>query len=306
MTQATIPTTKRITISPLRYPGGKGLLYSRLRTIIRENDLTSSIYVEPYAGGAGAALALLISGQVKTIAINDLDPAIYAFWTAVVNWPTEFTKLLNEVELSVDEWERQRSIYLTAARDDHLNLGFATFYLNRTNRSGILNGGPIGGKDQTGNYKIGARFNRDGLAERIRLISLHSDRITVTNDDGLEVIKRYANDGHAFIYADPPYFEKAGSLYLNAFKTADHDELATCLIEVRLARWILTYDNVPQVSTLYADFRRKLFSLNYSAHRVIKASEVMVFSDGMTIPDDIELAHRELIGGAQGITKGDN
>ena len=306
MTQTAVSATKRVTISPLRYPGGKGLLYSRLRTIIRENDLTSSVYVEPYAGGAGAALALLVSGQVKSIAINDLDPAIYAFWTAVVNRPTEFTKLLREVELSVDEWERQRSTYLTAARDDYLNLGFATFYLNRTNRSGILNGGPIGGKDQTGNYKIDARFNRDGLAERIRLISLHADRITVTNDDGLEVIKRYANDGHAFIYADPPYFEKAGSLYLNAFKSADHDDLATCLIAVRLARWILTYDNVPQVSTLYADLRRKLFSLNYSAHRVIKASEVMVFSDGMTIPDDFESAHQELIGKVQGITKGDN
>lgn len=306
MTQTVTSTTKRVTISPLRYPGGKGLLYSRLRTIIRENDLTSSTYIEPYAGGAGAALALLVSGQVRSIAINDLDPAVFAFWNAVVNRPTEFTKLLNTVELSVDEWERQRSTYLTAERDDYLTLGFATFYLNRTNRSGVLNGGPIGGKDQTGNYKIDARFNRDGLAERIRLIALHADRITVTNDDGLDVIRRYADDDHAFIYADPPYFEKAGSLYLNAFQKADHENLAKCLIDVKRAQWILTYDDVPQVETLYAELRRRLFALNYSAHRVTKANEVMVFSDSMTIPDDFEAAHQDIVDQAQHATAGSN
>lgn len=306
MTQTPVSKKKRVTISPLRYPGGKGLLYSRLRTIIRENDLTSSVYVEPYAGGAGAALALLVSGQVRSIAINDLDPAVYAFWAAVVNQPTDFTKLLNTVELSVDEWEKQRSTYLTAARDDYLRLGFATFYLNRTNRSGVLNGGPIGGKDQTGNYKIDARFNRDGLAERIRLIALHADRITVTNDDGLEVIRRYADNDRAFIYADPPYFEKAGSLYLNAFQKADHEDLAKCLIDVQRARWILTYDNVPQVAALYADLRRRLFSLNYSAHRVTKANEVMVFSDAMTIPDDFESAHQELVNQGHELRRADS
>ncbi|MBD8063747.1 DNA adenine methylase [Actinomycetaceae bacterium Sa1BUA1] len=304
MTQTATSARRRVTISPLRYPGGKGLLYSRLRTIIRENDLTSSVYVEPYAGGAGAALALLVSGQVERIAINDLDPAVFAFWNAVVTQPDEFTTLLNGVELSVDEWERQREVYLTSARDDHLSLGFATFYLNRTNRSGVLNGGPIGGKDQTGNYKIDARFNREGLAERIRLIALHADRIAVTNEDGLRVIERYSDRDDAFIYADPPYFEKAGSLYLNAFQDSDHQALAGCLKGVRRAKWILTYDNVPQVAELYSDLRRRLFALNYSAHRVMKASEIMVFSSDLAIPEEIESAHAGLAQVADAATGG--
>lgn len=294
MTQTATFACKRVIISPLRYPGGKGLLYSRLRTIIRENSLTSSVYVEPYAGGAGAALALLVSGQVEQIAINDLDPAVFAFWHAVVTQPVEFTRLVNSVKLSVDEWERQREVYLTSARDDHLLLGFATFYLNRTNRSGVLNGGPIGGKDQTGNYKIDARFNRKALVERIRLIALHADRIAVTNEDGLNVIERYSDRDDAFIYADPPYFEKAGSLYLNAFKDSDHRALSYCLKGVRRAKWILTYDNVPQVAELYPDLRRRLFALNYSAHRVMKASEIMVFSPDLSIPEEIESAHVKL------------
>lgn len=304
MTQTATSARRRVTISPLRYPGGKCLLYSRLRTIIRENHLTSSVYVEPYAGGAGVALALLVSGQVERIAINDLDPAVFAFWNAVVTQPDEFTALVNSVELSVDEWERQREVYLTSARDDHLPLGFATFYLNRTNRSGVLNGGPIGGKDQTGNYKIDARFNREGLAERIRLIALHADRIAVTNEDGLRVIERYSGRDDAFIYADPPYFEKAGSLYRNAFQDSDHRALSDCLKGVQRAKWILTYDNVPQVAELYSDLRRRLFALNYSLHRVMKASEIMVFSPELSIPAEIESAHAGLVQVADAATEG--
>lgn len=292
----TVPLArKRVTISPLRYPGGKGLLYSRLRSIVRENGLTSSVYVEPYAGGAGAALALLVTGQVEQIVINDLDPAVFAFWKAVVTQPDEFIALIKSVELSVDEWERQREIYITSDRDNHLLLGFATFYLNRTNRSGVLNGGPIGGKGQTGNYKIDARFNRNGLAERIRLIALHADRIAVTNEDGLHVIEQYSARSDAFIYADPPYFEKAGSLYLNAFCDSDHSALADCLRQVQYAKWILTYDNVPRVVELYSDFRRRYFSLNYSAHHVMRACEIMVFSPELSIPAEIEVAHVDLV-----------
>lgn len=285
---------KRITISPLRYPGGKGLLYSRLRSIIRENGLTSSTYIEPYAGGAGSALALLVSGQVARILINDLDPAVYAFWRSLVDHPQEFTRRLRSVDLTVDEWEKQRVTYDTADRGDHLELGFATFFLNRTNRSGVLNGGPIGGKDQTGNYKIDARFNREALAERVRLIALHADRITVLNKDGREVIRDHADRDDSFIYADPPYFEKAGSLYMNAFEDADHRQLADCLNSVERARWVLTYDNVPNVAKLYSDRQRRLFSLNYSAHRVMRALEVMVFSDSLMIPADIEGPHTDL------------
>jgi len=295
MTQTVVSARKRVIISPLRYPGGKGLLYSRLQTIIRENSLTSNVYVEPYAGGAGAALALLISDQVERIAINDLDPAIYAFWDAVVTQPEEFIALVNSVELSIDEWERQREVYLTCSRNDNFSLGFATFYLNRTNHSGVLNGGPIGGKDQTGSYKIDARFNREGLAERIRLISLYADRISVTNEDGLHAIQQYSAQDDAFIYADPPYFEKARSLYLNAFDDSDHQNLAECLKNVQRAKWILTYDNVPQVAELYSDLRRRLFALNYSAHRVMKANEVMVFSPNLSIPAEIEVTHADLI-----------
>jgi len=250
---------------------------------VRANELVNGTYVEPYAGGAGAGIALLITGQVRKIVINDLDPAIYAFWRAVVDSSPDFVKMIREAELSVDEWRRQREVYHTADRRDYLSLGFATFYLNRTNRSGVLNGGPIGGLDQSGDYKIDARFNRDSLIERVRLIGLHSKRITVRQRDGVSIIRQFGTSPGVLIYADPPYFEKAGSLYMNSFKDDDHVALSACLNDLRSAKWLLTYDNASRVAELYANRRREKFTLHYSAHRVRRASEIMVFSDGLIV-----------------------
>jgi DNA adenine methylase len=277
------PAMKRPRLSPLRYPGGKSALYGRLRELIRLNSITEATYVEPYAGGAGAAIGLLITGEVESIHINDFDYAVFAFWTACVSHNADFIARLREVPVTIDEWRRQRAAYDRGAEADLFELGFATFYLNRTNRSGVLNGGPIGGHDQSGPYKIDARFNRDTLSERMRLIGLYSRKISVTNDDGMAVIDRYADDDNAFIYADPPYFLKAGSLYMNSFKARDHAALADCLNSASQSRWVLTYDNVDQVAELYGDRRREEIGVYYSARNVTKAKEVMVYADSLEI-----------------------
>lgn len=274
-------STRRPLISPLRYPGGKSALYSRLRKMIRDMGLAKCTYVEPYAGGVGAGLSLLVTGQVERVVINDLDPAIHAFWSTVQSKPGWLIERIHNVKLDVSEWRRQREIYVAADTIDLSKLGFATFYLNRTNRSGVLNGGPIGGLDQTGNYKIDARFNRDGLAERIRILSLYAENIVATSRDGIEIISEYASKDDVFIYADPPYFEKAGSLYLNAFTSENHADLARVLNSVADRPWILTYDTARQVAELYAERRRREFELHYSAHRVGKATEVAVLSDAV-------------------------
>ncbi len=266
--------------SPLRYPGGKGALYSRLRKVIRDNGLAGCTYVEPFAGGAGAGMALLVSGQVSKVVINDLDPAIHAFWTALVSDPEAMIARIKRVPLTVKEWRRQKEIYSSDDADVALR-GFATFYLNRTNRSGVLNGGPIGGLNQTGNYLIDARFNRNDLAERVRALGLFRDKITVSRQDGGAVIRKYADRADTFLYADPPYFEKAGSLYMNYFKADDHAALAKILNSKASGSWLLTYDAVPKVEELYAERRVRRFGLNYSAHRVMKATEVAVLSDAL-------------------------
>ena len=67
------------------------------------------------------------------------------------------------------EWEKQKRIYENT-RSEFL-LGFATFFLNRTNYSGVITGGPIGGFEQKGQWKIDARFNKKSLIDRIERIS---------------------------------------------------------------------------------------------------------------------------------------
>lgn len=275
---------KVFSYSPLRYPGGKTRLIGFFRQMIRENSLRDVTYVEPYAGGAGAALGLLLSGDVEKIVINDFDPAIAAFWRAVVNSHDAFSKLIESTPLTVDEWQRQKSIYRNPDIFDDLSLGFATFYLNRTNRSGVLNAGPIGGMGQSGNYKISARFNRETLLERVRLIGLYKSRIEVCSSNGIDIVRRYIRNPSVLIYADPPYFVKGNSLYLNAFDDESHQSLAACLNEESSGNWILTYDDVPQVSSLYGERRRMNFTLNYSVHTAKKAQEVLVFSDALIAP----------------------
>lgn len=267
--------------SPLRYPGGKSKLAGFFADILVEAGMSDVTYVEPFAGGAGAGLALLLSGRVETVVINDLDPAVHSFWSAVKYESDQFAQLVRTVPLTLVEWERQRKIYKAADGRDPFALGFAFFYLNRTNRSGVLHAGVIGGKSQAGTYKIDARFNRDELARRIVRIGEVADRIELTFTDGRRSVQEWAPKKNAFLYVDPPYVEAGGSLYLNAFDSRDHALLAQTLNSHADDRWLLTYDDAPLIRKLYRDRSVFDFELSYSAHRVGRALELMIASDAL-------------------------
>lgn len=272
--------------SPLRYPGGKTFLFPLFDKVIKENGLENVTYVEPYAGGAGAALALLYLEKVERIVINDLDKAIYSFWRSAIYDSDRFIEKICSTPVTIREWRRQKAIY-NNYRSGRFDLGFATFFLNRTNVSGILEGGPIGGHKQKGKWKIDARFNKESLAERIRQLSFYKNRISVFNKDGLELISDYLNKNNAFIYLDPPYFEKGATLYLNHYKKDDHEALARRLNQNPNAFWLLTYDDKKEIKSLYLERKIVKFSLNYNARQSHKGREVLVFSDsagGCSIP----------------------
>lgn len=275
---------RKYLFTPLRYPGGKTSLFEYFDKIIKDNGWRDVIYVEPYAGGAGAALSLLLLGKVHSIIINDKDPAIYAFWDSILNNTDEFIGKIQNTELNIMEWEKQQKIYRAADTSDMLSLGFATFYLNRTNRSGVLNAGPIGGKRQDGEWKMNARYNKRTLIDRIKLISLYRDRISVSKNDGIEIIEKYADSPNVFMYIDPPYFVKGANLYLNAFKQKHHKELANVLNAHSNAKWVLTYDNEVDIRELYSARRQEAFLLRYSIHQNSKVgSELMIFSDAIDV-----------------------
>lgn len=271
--------------SPLRYPGGKTRLANKLQEAIEKNfgQEESVILVEPYAGGAGASLALLFAGKVEKIVINDLDRAIFTFWSIAVFDTDYLINKIRRTEVTIDEWKKQKAIY-SSTKSDRM-LAFATLFLNRTNRSGIMNGGPIGGIDQSGTWKVNARFTKKTIIERLEKIKEFRDKIEVCNLDGIELLRNLEqreNRKQYFIFLDPPYFQKGQSLYLNHYDNKDHENLSRFLGGSSFKKWVMTYDDVPYIKNLYAAMRTKGFAIQHNAYESKIGREVMIFPKGFT------------------------
>lgn len=274
-------------VSPLRYPGGKLKVVDYIKRLLEVNDVCGGTYIEPYAGGASVALSLLFSKYASRIKINDIDRSIYAFWHSVLNETDALCRLIADTPVNMETWNIQRAVQLEKESTDLLSLGFSTFFLNRTNRSGILNGGVIGGREQTGNYLIDARYNKKDLIERIERIAGYSDLIDLTSMDAVALIKRYKRTpaSNTLCYLDPPYYVKGRDLYLNYYNNDDHRAIAEAIKKYK-GKWIISYDAVPFISELYKEYRQKEYYLSYSAGNPSKGKELIVYSNGLIIPED--------------------
>lgn len=273
--------------SPLRYPGGKGKLARFMAEVVRKNGIVDGTYVEPYAGGAAIAWELLLTGLVRRVEINDVSRPVAAFWKSAIFHSEAFCKLIVDTPVSIASWDRAKAIYKYADEHSDLDLAFAFFFLNRTNRSGILNAGIIGGRSQLGNYKIDARYNKDDLVKRIERLAVYKNRITVTFDDALTFLESGKSRWtlKTLVYIDPPYYEKGQSLYLNAYKPEDHADVAAAVAQLGGLKWVVSYDDVRPIHDLYGKQPWLQYTLNYSARRKMKGREAMFFSDGLIVPD---------------------
>lgn len=281
--------------SPLRYPGGKQQLAGYVKKLISINQLYDGIYAEPYAGGAGVALDLLFSEYVREIRLNDLDKNITSFWNCAVHQPNKLIEKLESTPATVENWREQKAILDNAGSDtSEFDRGFATLFLNRCNRSGILDAGPIGGYNQTGRWKIDARYNTKDLSSRIRRIARYHNSIRITNLDCLDFLELEKDElisKRSLTYLDPPYFVQGNNLYLNAYNPDDHEHVAKFLkSEFYDIHWIVSYDACRPIAEIYSDFRCTEQILNYSASNIrSKGREFMFYSPLMTIPDDVPL-----------------
>lgn len=268
-------------ISPLRYPGGKAALANFLADLIDLQHPRPRVYVEPFAGGAGAALRLLYGEHVDRVVLNDLNPGIAAFWRAVFHHTDDLIERVRFCELSINAWHGYRAQYLSGECSD-IELGFATLYLNRTNRSGILNARPIGGLEQAGKWKLGVRFNREDLVARIRILGAYRDRVDVQQRDALDLLATI-DTTQALLYVDPPYIVQGDELYLDTLTWEDHQRLAR-LLKRRHRRWVLTYDTDPRVpSLLYKNLRCAQFSIKHTAAVQQIGTEYAVFSQSLRV-----------------------
>lgn len=271
-------------ITPLRYPGGKARLGAWLGELIDCNNLSNCTYIEPYAGGAGAAVYLLVNNKVKNIVINDIDDSVYAFWWSVLNDTQEFVTLISDTPVTIENWLIQREIVRSPQKHSRTALGFAAFFLNRTNRSGILHGGVIGGQRQDGKYKLDARFNKQALIDRINRIASYRERISISNLDAMSLVDDLSKSVEKpFFYLDPPYYNKGNQLYQNHYAPDDHKKIAQTVQELNHP-WIVTYDNCPEICELYNNCSGFEFSFHYSTHlhRPV-GKEIMYYSEGIAL-----------------------
>ncbi len=272
--------------SPLRYPGGKNKLSAFIAKICIDNNINGH-YVEPYSGGASVALFLLMEGFVEKITINDRDRSIYAFWYSALNKTKQLCQLIENAELSIEEWKKQKSVQSNKRKADLLDLGFSTFYLNRTNRSGIINAGVMGGIEQTGNYLMDCRFNKTELIQRIKNIAYHKKNIRLYKKDAVKLIDKIeqeAQNDNIVFYFDPPYYLKASTLYMNHYEDKNHKKVSDKIKSIQNIKWIVSYDNVPEIKKLYAECPKKEFSFNHTAYEIREGKEILFFSNNIEQP----------------------
>lgn len=271
------------TYTPIRYPGGKTKLYPEIKAILKSNDLLGHPYAELFAGGAGLAIKLLLKGDVSSIVINDYDCAVYCMWDAIVNHSEELCEFIDSVALDIETWKTMRDMYQNRDDIDDFELGKAAFFLNRTNVSGILSGGVIGGLNQTGSYKMNARFNRETLKKKIADIGARRDDIEVTRLDAEDFIDDRMDDSELFAYLDPPYVQKGPGLYRSAFDEAKHRSLARKVGNAK-SKWVVTYDADKLVDDIYGDYERGDLEISYTANVKAVGKEKIILGPELVWP----------------------
>lgn len=276
------------TYSPLRYPGGKTQLSKFVMKLLELNKLNNIVYAEPFAGGFGAGLELLFNNNVKSVIINDYDIAIYSIWYAILNETERFINDIKNIKINIQEWEMQKHHYIKLLEEKEYSyeLAFSTYFLNRTNRSGIITGGPIGGKNQSGNYKLDCRFNKEDAIDKILKISDHKDRIQLYNLEANDLIEKIIlnyRTNEIFVFFDPPYYEQGKNLYTNFFEHDNHVNLRKKIELLKEYFWILTYDNQKEILDIYEDYDKYLYSINYYAANVKKAKEILIHSNRVIV-----------------------
>ncbi|XEO94672.1 DNA adenine methylase [Latilactobacillus sakei] len=289
------------TMSPFRYPGGKTQLYKFIKHTLEINHITDGTYIEAFAGGAGLAIKLLTEGEVSNIWINDYDKSIYSVWHAILHHPNQLINKINEVPFDYYDdplsenndtnnlayWKSIKSLYIQEKNyQNSIDNAFATLFLNRTTRSGIINGGPVGGYSQKGT-KIYARFNKKTLIDKIKLINSRKNDITLTRIDALKfipILKESIDADNTFIFFDPPYYNQGNNLYFSSFTHNDHIAMSKSIMTLDDYNWITTYDNTNTIKDIYLNSDKKFeYDIRYTANNLKRGiSKEVMFSNNYT------------------------
>ena len=277
-----------ITKSILRYPGGKTQLSKFVANLINLNKIENPIYCEPFSGGSGVSMELLLTNKVDSIILNDLDPSIYSIWYAILQDTEKLINAIQYIPITMDQWYIQKETYtkLRNIPKYNFNLALSTLFLNRTNRGGIITGGPIGGYSQKSKYALDCRFNKSGIIKKIISIAEQRHRIHLYMLDAKDLINDVllsTSPNRLFTFFDPPYYQQGQALYKNAFKHDDHVSLAQAIRSMNEYKWLTTYDECPEIQSIYSDYHLYTYKLRYSINQFRNANEYLFVSPSTKI-----------------------
>lgn len=288
---------KQSLYSPLRYPGSKAAFVDYIQNVLETYKYADCIFVEPYAGSAVVSLELLKQGAIRQAILIERDPLIYAFWRAVFENTAELIERIKDVPITIETWHEMQPLRTVEDANLHsiLDMGLAGLFYNRTNFSGILKAGPLGGLLQVSEYKIDCRFNKERIIGLIESIALLRDRVSVEFGDALFHMRRISgayDRQDLFYYIDPPYYQKGRSLYRYWYDHQQHEQLASYLMRCRIG-WLVSYDDHPEIKKLYSKFTFQKAYLDYTVSRTRKEYELLI--SNLPIPP-IVLPYQRIVG----------
>lgn len=254
-------------LSPFRYPGGKSkvidYLYSHLRSA------KSKKLVSPFTGGGSFELAMLNSGVVEELHLNDLDTGVYSLWWVIKHMPYELISRIEYFNLGHKEFFKAQQII----KEDYKNVNvveaaWTSLLVNRLAYSGVSKANPLGGRNGTKENLL-SRWNPADLVSRIEKIHAMSESITITQENAVELIEEAYWEESSTIFIDPPYVAKGKDLYHCFYTHKDHLELSCLLDSLHMgfpgADMVVTYDFCELLDKIYTSPKREVIGRVYSA-----------------------------------------
>lgn len=184
--------------------------------------------------------------------------------------------------MTLETWHQLQPLRLVdsipSAGYSRLQLGIAGLFFNRTNFSGVIGSGPIGGQAQTSDYSIGCRFNKATVLSQIQSAAKFGGKIKVHFGDAITFLRRNAeriSTGYSLVYVDPPYYGQGRKLYRHHYNDADHANLAA-FITAQAYPWMLSYDDHARIRELYAKSQMQPIYLDYKVRSSRTARELVI------------------------------
>jgi DNA adenine methylase len=252
--------------SPLRYPGGKSRAVKLITSLIPENE---RVLVSPFLGGGSVELAC--STKMEVLGFDIFEPLVNFWWAAARSGGS----LASIVQYSYYPLDRERFYELQKTIteiSDPIRRAAIFFVLNRASFSGsTLSGGMSPGHP---------RFNMSAIGR------LEDFKVGDFHVDCWDFMAVFDMKFDAFMSLDPPY-KNGQKLYGNrgdAHTDFNHAALAKELH--KRDRWILSYNDSPEIRCLYEGYQIVPVHWTYGMGNDKRSREILIVSNDVRIPTD--------------------